>query len=161
MTLRGEMARRNYSYNTIFGRRAEDIEFETSEEICIALGYILKHVQRIDAEIPRGQNAVLGKIYTNKYIIRPGYTSGGNPMKEGPQYRIYFDTLRNMPQKLRNRLQNDDKMRITGSLFVEACLYIGFQPGSVAQDENMIRHVVTTIFNTKSEIAAFNYGYSL
>ena len=56
-------------------------------------------------------------------------------MKWGKQYRIYFNSIRNMPVELKGRLQNDDKMRLTGSRFIEAGFYIGFVPGSNQDNE--------------------------
>ena len=88
-----------------------------------------------------------------------GSTSGGNAMKWGKQYRIYFNSIRNMPVELKRRLQNDDKMRITGSSFIEACFYIGFVPGS-NQDRDLIFEVMNEIFDDE-EIKFFEDGYKV
>ena len=124
--------------------------------LCYSIGYILRHAQRIDAEIPEEQiSEILRDILS--YPIAMGNTSGGNAMKWGKQYRIYFNSIRNMPVELKRRLQNDGKMRITGSRFIEACFYIGFIPGS-NQDRDLIFEVMNRIFDNE-EIKYFNAGY--
>lgn len=155
VTLRGILNQRGYSYDSFFTNRAEDIYFETVEELCFSLGYILKNVKRIDAEIPLN-SGVLEKVTPN-YPISPGLTSGGNSMKMAPQYRIYFSTIEGMPLKLKERLQSDSQMRITGSLFIEACMNIGFRPGNT-QNEKNIFNIISQIFN-KSEQKYFLLGY--
>lgn len=157
-TLRGELINRGHGYCSIFGDRAEDIYFETVQDLCYALGYILKYVKSIDAEIPEDRNAILSSILPN-YPICNGVTAGGNVKKWAPQYRIYFYTTVNMPHELYCRLQNDDKIRITGSLFVEACMYVGFDPGRY-QDSVLIEQVVKNIFSAQSEQQAFDNGYN-
>jgi hypothetical protein len=83
-------------------------------------------------------------------------------MKWGKQYRIYFDTVRNMPTELLQRLQNDDQNRITGSRFVEACFFVGFAPGSrYNQNMQLIREAIDEIFPNDSEQEAFERGMSL
>ena len=116
----------------------------------------MRHVQRIDAEIPEEQISEILRVIPN-YPITTSYTSGGNVMKWGKQYRIYFNSIRNMPVELKGRLQNDDKMRLTGSRFIEACFYIGFVPGS-NQDRDLIFEVMNEIFDDE-EIKFFEDGY--
>ena len=155
-TLRSVLSQRGYGYQTFFTDRAEDIYFKTVNDLCYSIGYILRHVQRIDAEIPEEQiSEILRDILS--YPIAMGNTSGGNAMKWGKQYRIYFNSIRNMPVELKRRLQNDGKMRITGSRFIEACFYIGFIPGS-NQDRDLIFEVMNRIFDNE-EIKYFNAGY--
>ena len=158
MTLKEVLAGKGYDYNSIFTNRAFDINFETTEELCYTLGYILKNVHRIDAEIPKRRNDILRAICPN-YPITEAYTSGGYDMKWGAQFRIYFDTLRNMPVKLLERLQDDPQMRLSGSAFVESLLYIGFNPGE-HQDNDLIFAAVYEIFDSYSERSAFNDGFN-
>lgn len=155
-TLRSVLLQRGYCYQTFFTNRAEDIYFETVNDLCYSIGYILRHVQRIDAEIPEEQISEILRVIPN-YPITTSYTSGGNVMKWGKQYRIYFNSIRNMPDELKGRLQNDDKMRLTGSRFIEACFYIGFVPGS-NQDRDLIFEVMNEIFDDE-EIKFFEDGY--
>ncbi len=49
-------------------------------------------------------------------------------------------------------------MRITGSLFVEACMYIGFNPGN-RQDGDLIIEVIREMFD-EDEQQAFVDGYN-
>ncbi|WP_339055598.1 hypothetical protein KSU07_11855 [Fusobacterium animalis] len=156
VTLRGILNQRGYSYDSFFTNRAEDIYFETVEELCFSLGYILKNVKRIDAEIPLNSE-VLGKVRPN-YPITPGFTSGGYSMKMAPQYRIYFNTVDKMPLKLAERLQDDLQMRITGSLFIEACMHIGFKPGNIQCKESVFS-MISKVFN-ESEQKSFLLGYN-
>lgn len=158
MTLKEVLNSRGYSYNSIFTAHSYDIDFESTEELCYALGYILKHVHRVDAEIPEQRSDILRMICPN-YPITNSYTSGGHPMKWSSQFRIYFETLRNMPQKLRARVQNDSQMRLSGSLFVESLLYIGFDPGEY-QNAELIGAAIYEIFDDPNEQQAFEEGYA-
>lgn len=155
-TLRSVLSQRGYGDQTFFANRAEDIYFKTVNDLCYSIGYILRHVQRIDAEIPEEQISEILRVIPN-YPITTSYTSGGNVMKWSKQYRIYFNSIRNMPVELKERLQNDDKMRLTGSRFIEACFYIGFVPGS-NQDRDLIFEVMNEIFDDE-EIKFFEDGY--
>lgn len=156
ITLEKELSRRGYSYKSIFGCKAEDVYFESIEDLCFALGYIVKHVERVDAEIP--DNFSTTSKMGRHYSITNGVTSGGYVMKEAPQFRIYFKTISQMPDELRERLQNDDKMRITGSRFVEACMKIGFVPGA-DQNKKEIQSKILEIFHEENEKEAFRAGY--
>ena len=149
-----ELRLRGYGYNSQLTNRAQDIFFDNPEELCESLGFILNHIVRFDFEIPANYNPSIG------YPIANGTTSGGNPMKYGKEYRIYFDTVYNMPPKLRSRLQDDDQNRITGSFFVEACYYLGFRPGSY-QNKSQIQSNILSIFSSSSEQAAFANGLRL
>ena len=153
-TLRDELRARIPSYQSSLSNHAEDIYFDDSVELCESLGFIVSHITRFDFEIPESYNPTVG------YPIADGLTSGGNPMKYGRQYRIYFNTVTNMPPKLAGRLQNDNQMRITGSFFVEACSYLGFAPGSY-QNTRAIRNNILSLFTSPAEQAAFHYGLTL
>ena len=155
-TLRSVLSQRGYDYQTSFTDRADDIYFKTVNDLCYSIGYILKHVQRIDAEIPEEQISEILRVIPN-YPITTNYTSGGNVMKRSRQYRIYFNSIKNMPFELKGRLQNDDKIRLTGSKFIEACFYIGFVPGS-NQNKDLIFEVMNEIFDDE-EIEFFEDGY--
>ena len=157
VTLRGVLSQRGYSYNTVFAGRAEDIYFNTVEDLCFSLGYILRNVRRFDAEIPADRDAILREIIPN-YPISLGTTSGGHDMKWAPQYRIYFQKIYQIPPELKSRLQDDNQMRITGRLFVEACMYIGFNPGN-RQDGDLIIEVIREMFD-EDEQQAFVDGYN-
>lgn len=158
ITLMSVLRQRGYGYNSIFGNVAEDICFKDTVDLCYALGYILRNNKKFDAEIPV-DSSIVQQIRPN-YPIQNGYTSGGNLMKRAPQLRIYFHSTVNMPLSLKARLQNDDKMRITGSLFVEACLHLGFIHGKF-QDEELIKEVIAEIFVNDNEREAFFNGYSM
>lgn len=153
-TLGVELSVRGYRYVSFLSNRAEDIYFDDAEELCESLGFILNHIVRFDFEIPANYNSPIG------YPITNGSTSGGNPMKYGREYRIYFDTTNNMPAKLAKRLQKDNQKRITGSLFVEACYHLGFQPGS-SQNRKQIQNRIMSIFTSRSEQDAFKHGLHL
>lgn len=144
ITLKQELNNRELVYNSIFTNRAEDVYFKSIEELCFSIGYTLKHVRRVEAEVP----VRLAKDF--------GYTIYGD--KQASQYRIYYDTIVNMPPALATRLQCDDKMRITGSLFVEACMYLGFLPDYVNESEIEVRF--KRIFSNDNETQAFNEGYN-
>lgn len=153
-TLGDELNSRGIRYVSQLTNHAQDIYFDNPEELCESLGYILNHIVRFDFEIPANYSPSIG------YPIANGTTSGGNPMKYGSEFRIYFDTVRNMPKKLISRLQSDNKKRITGSLFVEACSYLGFQPGSY-QNKSQIQEKILSIFSSVSERSAFESGLKL
>lgn len=155
-TLESVLSQRGYGYQTFLTNKAEDIDFKTVNDLCYSIGYILRHVQRIDAEIPEEQISEILRVIPN-YKITTNNTSGGNVMKWGKQYRIYFNSIKNMPFELKGRLQNDDKMRLTGSKFIEACFYIGFVPGP-KQDKKLIFKVMNKIFYDE-EIEFFKDGY--
>ena len=156
LTLKSVMQQRGYGYISVFGHAAEDIYFNTIEDLCFSLGYILRNIRRFDAEIPEDRYVLLKRVLPN-YSITSGFTSGGNEMKRAPQYRIYFRSISNMPSSLRCRLQDDNQMRITGSLFVEACMYLGFNPGN-KQDNQIIETVILKVFNNDNEKASFIEG---
>jgi hypothetical protein len=153
------MQQRGYGYVSIFASRAEDIYFDSIEEICETLGYIFENIHQLEAQIPDDQIASLRSIFPN-YPIRTGFTSGGNKMKWKPQHRIYLRTLRNCPYALLSRKQNDNQMRFTGSLFIESCLFLGFLPG-YEQFQDLIFSAMGEIFPNQNEVDAFNHGRQL
>lgn len=154
ITLKDELSKRGIVYNSSLSNRAQDIYFDSTEELCECLGFILSHINRLDMEIPDEMQSPIG------YPIADGVTSGGNKMKYGSEYRMYFDTTHNMPAQLLSRLQNDSKNRITGSRFIEACSHLGFKHGN-SQNKVQIQKNILSIFNSVNEISAFNYGMSL
>jgi len=159
MTLREILIQRGYEYESALGNRAEDIYFENVEELCISLGYILRHIRRFDAEIPEDWVHVIKRVNPN-YPITDGLTVSGHKMKYGPEYRIYFENTRQIPDALSARVQNDRQMRMTGSLFVEACMVLGYVHGS-EQDMDLIFATMDEIFTSEVERAAIEEGYNL
>lgn len=155
ITLWRLMNMRGIHYRSSFGGRAEDIIFDSSERVFLSLGYLLSHCRRFEFQIPENDTQTY-----RSYPIANGKTSGGYIMKQTSQYRIYFDTTRNMPDELYGRLQNDNNRRITGSLFVEACYYLGFVAG-VVQDYRNIEMNIRSMIKTTSEEDAFEYGLNL
>ena len=152
VTLRDVLSYNDVNYTSAFSYRAEDIYFNDTSELYFALGYILSHYKRFDFEIPDDLQIIPGC-----YEITNGYTSSGNEMKYSGEYRIYFRNIENIPDKLRERLQNDNKMRMTGSLFIEACACLGFVPG-YAQNERAIENTILRLCNSKMEQDAFYLG---
>jgi hypothetical protein len=159
ITLKQILQNRGYGYATIFRSRAEDIDFNNVEEICETLGYICRNIKHFDAEIPDTHIQLIRNIIPN-YPIRNGTTSGGHGMKWASQFRIYLQTTRNCPQALLSRMQKDNQMRFTGSLFVEACFFVGFLPG-YEQNNELIHAAINKIFPNESEQKAFMSGYRL
>ncbi len=155
ITLKKVLKQKGYDYETVFSKRAEDIEFDKVENLCFSLGYILRNVKKIDAEIPI-DSTVLDKITPN-FPITSGSTTGGHKKKWAPEYRIYFKTIYQIPLELKKRLQDDNQMRITGSLFIESCMHIGFKHGNI-QNEDLIIGVIKKIFNTNEQKSFFE-GY--
>ena len=158
-TLKQTLQSRGYGYTTIFKGRAEDIYFNSVEEICETLGYICRNIKHFDAEIPEAHIRLIRTIIPN-YPISSGVTSGGHDKKWAPQLRIYLQTTNNCPESLLSRMQNDKLMRFTGSLFVEACFFLGFLPGN-AQNYELIQSAINKIFPNESEQKAFMNGYRL
>ena len=159
MTLRQILQQRGFGYVSIFGNRAEDIYFNCVKELCEVLGYIYQNIKRLDAEIPDTHIPLLHKIIPN-YPISNGYTSSGHDMKWAPQFRIYLSTTRNCPKVLLARKQNDNQMRFTGSMFIEACLFLGFLPGS-EQFPDLILPTIKQMFPNVNEEQSFDYGCQL
>lgn len=158
MRLQDVLEEKGYSFKGTFTARALDVDFESEEELAFCLGYILGHVNRIDAEIPDNMLDWIHHINPN-YPIKEGVTSSGDPMKWGREYRIYFNTTYHMPSALRRCIQNDNLMRMTGSQFIESLLYIGFLPGN-KQDEDVVRGVIEELFEEKMTRDAFEDGYN-
>ncbi|MCM1488156.1 MAG: hypothetical protein NC203_07305 [Firmicutes bacterium] len=155
VTLKDILRGNGFNYTSAFSYRAEDIYFDDTVELCFALGYILGHYKRFDFEIPEDLPSIPGC-----YEITNGFTSGGNEMKYSGEYRIYFQTIENIPDKLRERLQNDRQMRMTGSLFIEACACLGFVPG-YNQNERAIESNILGLFTHPREQRAFCSGLNI
>ena len=74
--------KRGILYDSSFTLKAHDIEFDSSEELCYSLGFILRNVSSIDAEIPDNLQEQLLKIRPN-YPINLGTTRMGQTNKWG------------------------------------------------------------------------------
>ncbi len=155
MTLGALMNKRGILYNSVFNQRAQDIEFESSEDIFYSLGFIVNNCQRFEFEIPEDEI----QTYMS-YPITEGVTSGGYKMKQARQYRIYFKTTLGMPEKLKERLQDDSHRRMTGSRFIEACYYLGFCAGNKQDTRNIIMNI-RSLIQDEVEQRAFEEGLNL
>lgn len=158
ITLGRLMSMRGIRYRTEFSSRAVDIIFDSSERIFLSLGFLVNHCKRFEMEIPENETQSF-----RSYPITDGITTGGYVMKQAPQYRIYFDTDYNMPDELFDRLQNDRRssvIRMTGSLFCEACNHLGFVAGSY-QDRRIIDMNIRKLIRTQSEADAYEDGLDL
>lgn len=160
MTLCELLFSKGIIYTSNFKTRAEDISFNSNEELFESLGYILSHVKRIDFETPSDHKIELANNASN-YTIENGTTTGGHQMKYASQYRIYLSNINNIPLKLRNRLQKDSQMRITGTLFIEACKCLGFKHGSQQDIDAIYNYITQFLISTCSEQAALDRGYNL
>lgn len=87
----------------ILGSRALDINV-SEEDFCMILGYLAApgRVGFIEAQIPEDRVWEFENCYPDQeyYPITQGKTSGGNTMKQGCQFRIYFNNIRNCPAVL-------------------------------------------------------------
>lgn len=153
ITFKQILNERRHYYKSVLSNRAHDIGFDSIEDLCYSLGYILKNISRLDAEIPEHNYSS-----TPNYKIKDGITTGGFEMKMGPQYRIYLKTIKNIPSSLLTHLQNDNKKRITGSLFIEACIHVGFKHGRT-QNNELIISKLKEIFS-EDELKNFYDGYN-
>jgi hypothetical protein len=157
VTLRQELANRGIRYaSKLDTQKAEDIVFDTSVELCEALGYIAKCISHLDGEYPEDK----AEISDWNMPIKDGITSGGNKKKWGREYRVYMRTKNNCPQKISERLHRDSYNRFGGGLFVEALLLCGFRSGH-SQNISTIQNTVFNIFTDPAEQAAFINGYNL
>ena len=148
----------------ILGARASDIDM-TDEELCEVLGYLATpgRIGYIEAQIPEDrawefENEYPGQAY---YPIVQGYTTGGNMMKQGCQFRIYFNNIYNYPQVLEGNFGQGTGAyvaRINKGAFIEKIiLRYGFQFGHL-QNPNLIRQKV--IYSFPQYEQAFNRGYA-
>lgn len=149
----------------ILGSRALDIDV-CDEDLCTILGYLLSpgRVGLIEAQIPEDRIGEFRREYPGQvyYPITQGYTSGGNTMKQGCQFRIYFNNISNCPPVLKGFLgqgTGNYVKRINKGKFIEKIIEnYGFRFGEI-QDVNMIRNNVINKF--PKHIAAFEAGYNL
>lgn len=147
----------NMSNENKHGPRALDIEFQSNEELCYAIGYIVKNLKRIDAEIPARE--IRASTSKAAYEISEGVTKGGHHMKLAAQYRLYFKSINNIPHSLNERLQSDKRKRMTGSKFIASCIKLGFCVGNAAdQDFDRIVKHMNELFSEK-EMRHFQLGY--
>ena len=152
VTLRDILSCNDINYTSAFRHRAEDIYFDDTNELFYSLGYILSHYKLFEFQIPEDLPLIPGC-----YEITNGCTTNGNEMKYAGEYRIYFRNIDNIPDILRERLQKDDKMRMTGSLFIEACACLGFVPGRV-QNKRAIENNILELCENQIEQDAFYLG---
>jgi hypothetical protein len=152
-TLRKALEKRGYTYTSELSDKAEDILFEDTSELCNAIGYIARNISQLEGQYPEEFNSW-------NLPITDGVTSGGYKVKWGKQNRIYLDSTRNCPPRIRERLHQDSRKRFGGSFFVEALLCCGFVPG-YAQNIDYIRKRVYEIFNKEKYRKAFEHGFAL
>ena len=66
------------------------------------LGYLAApgRVGLIEAQIPEDKISEFERAFPGEpyYQITQGYTTGGNIMKQGCQFRIYFNNVTNCPE---------------------------------------------------------------
>lgn len=149
----------------ILGPRALDINV-SDRDFCYILGYLATpgRVGFIEAQIPEDrvwefQRAYPGQEY---YPITQGETSGGNIMKQGCQFRIYFDRINNCPKELVPFLGKGNTgyvMRINKGAFIEKIVEnYGFCFGHV-QNPVRIRSQIQT--RHPMHLADFDAGYNI
>lgn len=85
---------------SVLGSRALDIPVNDAD-LCLILGYLASpgRVGLIEAQIPEDKVFLFERDFPNEpyYPITQGETSGGNLMKQGCQFRIYFNNIDNCP----------------------------------------------------------------
>jgi len=88
---------------SILTRNAKDITLSDSD-LCLVLGYLASQsrVGCIEAQIPEDKVHIFLRDFPNApyYPIKQGETSGGYIMKQGCQFRIYFNNIDNCPSVL-------------------------------------------------------------
>ena len=149
----------------ILGDRALDINV-SEKDLCLILGYLATpgRVGFIEAQIPEEKVGLFNKAYPNQeyYPITQGETSNGNVMKQGMQFRIYFNNINNCPPILRSFLGEGNGTyvkRINKGKFIEKIIEkYGFCFGHV-QDEKVIRKQVLRYH--PQYIDFFDEGYNL
>ena len=149
----------------ILGSKALDIDV-TEEDFCIILGYLAApgRVGFIEAQIPEDRVLEFINCYPNQeyYSITQGETSSGNKMKQGCQFRIYFNNIRNCPAVLIPYIGEGNTAyckRINKGRFIEKIVECyGFQFGHY-QDIAKIREKVQ--ISHPKYIDRFDYGLSL
>ena len=149
----------------ILGSRAVDINV-SEEDFCMILGYVAApgRVGFIEAQIPEDRVWEFENCYPDQeyYPITQGETSGGNTMKQGCQFRIYFNNIRNCPAVLLPYIGEGNLAyckRINKGRFIEKIVeHYGFQFGHY-QDAMQIRRRVHDRY--PEYIDRFDYGYNL
>lgn len=149
----------------ILGGRALDIDV-SERDLCLILGYLATpgRVGFIEAQIPEEKVSLFKKAYPNQecYPITQGKTSSGNIMKQGMQFRIYFNDIQNCPPVLLPFIGegNDTYVkRINKGKFIEKIIEnYGFRFGH-SQDGKLIREQALKYH--PQYIDFFDEGYSL
>lgn len=149
----------------ILGFRALDINV-SEEDFCMILGYLATpgRVGFIEAQIPEDRVWEFENCYPDQeyYPITQGETSGGNTMKQGCQFRIYFNNIRNCPAVLVPYIGEGNLAyckRINKGRFIEKIVeHYGFRFGH-HQDAIQIRSCVCV--RHPEYIDSFDYGYNL
>lgn len=147
----------------ILGARALDINM-TDEQLCEVLGYLATpgRIGYIEAQIPEDRAWEFESEYPGQayYPIVQGYTTGGNIMKQGCQFRIYFNNIENYPPVLGDKFGQGTGAyvaRINKGAFIEKIiLKYGFQFGHI-QNPDLIHQKVIYYFPQYDE--AFRRGY--
>lgn len=149
----------------ILGTKALDIDV-SDKDFCLILGYLAApgRVGFIEAQIPEDKVQQFRRAYPGQeyYPIVQGKTSGGNKMKQGCQFRIYFNDIRNCPTVLEDYIGEGNNAyckRINKGKFIEKIVEnYGFQFGHY-QDAVLIRDKVLNDF--PQYIDEFDRGYCL
>ena len=149
----------------ILGRRAMDIDV-SEKDLCLILGYLATpgRVGFIEAQVPEEKVSLFNRAYPNQewYPITQGETSSGNVMKQGMQFRIYFNNIYNCPSILLPFIGEGNGTyvkRINKGRFIEKIIEkYGFCFGH-SQDENLIRKQV--LLYHPQYIDFFDEGYNL
>ncbi len=156
---------RGDNFMGILGSRALDIDV-SEKDLCLILGYLATpgRVGFIEAQIPEEKVSLFNKAYPNQecYPITQGETSSGNVMKQGMQFRIYFNNIRNCPPILLPFIGEGNGTyvkRINKGKFIEKIIAkYGFCFGH-SQDEKLIRKQVLQYH--PQYIDRFDEGYNL
>lgn len=149
----------------ILGTKALDINV-SEEDFCMILGYLATpgRVGFIEAQIPEDRVQEFENYYPGQeyYPITQGETSGGNIMKQGCQFRIYFNNIENCPKVLLPYIGEGNSSyckRINKGRFIEKIIeYYGFKFGYY-QNDTEIRRLVGT--RHPYYIDNFDDGYNL
>lgn len=149
----------------ILSDRAQDI-IVSEADFCYILGYLASpgRVGFIEAQIPEDKIQLFKNEYPGQeyYPITQGETSGGNTMKQGIQFRIYFNNINNCPSVLLPYLGEGNTgyvKRINKGKFIEKIIEkYGFKFGHY-QDAKTIRDNI--IKYHPLNINDFDRGYKM
>lgn len=87
----------------ILGSRALDIVV-SERDLCLILGYLASpgRIGQIEAQVPEDKSLEFERGYpgVQYYPITRGTTRGGHENKQGHQFRIYLNNIRNCPTVL-------------------------------------------------------------